>query len=108
MVWLAGEMFIPDYAVPARRDDLAGLAPAWIGVGTLDLFHDESLAYAQRLRDAGVACEFYPVQGAFHGFDIFNAALPCVRDFRESQMAALSQLSKLSTAAAKLSPRTSK
>ena len=34
--------------------------------------------------------------------------LPCVRDFRESQMTALSQLSKPSTAAAKLSPRTSK
>ena len=99
---------IPEYAVPTRRDDLSGLPPAWIGVGTLDLFHDESLAYAQRLRDAGVPCEFYPVQGAFHGFDIFNAALPCVRDFRDSQMAALSQLSKPSTAAAKLSPRTSK
>lgn len=30
----------PTVAVPARRDDLAGLPPAWIGVGTLDLFHD--------------------------------------------------------------------
>ena len=40
----------PQVAVPARRDDLSGLAPAWIGVGTHDLFHDEDLAYAERLR----------------------------------------------------------
>ena len=80
---------VPEYAVPARREDLSGLPPAWIGVGTLDLFHDESLAYAQRLQEAGVPCEFYPVQGAFHGFDIFSARLSVVRQFRDSQLAAL-------------------
>lgn len=60
----------PAGAVPARRDDLAGLAPAWIGVGTLDLFHDEDLAYARRLQEAGVPCELEIVDGAFHGFDL--------------------------------------
>ncbi|TRW87879.1 alpha/beta hydrolase [Mycolicibacterium sp. 018/SC-01/001] len=59
----------PHVAVPARRTDLTGLPPAWIGVGTLDLFHDEDLAYAQRLRDAGVPCDVMVVPGAFHGFD---------------------------------------
>lgn len=58
-----------DVAVPARREDLAGLPPAWIGVGTLDLFHDEDLAYAERLRATGVPCEVEVVPGAFHGFD---------------------------------------
>lgn len=58
-----------DIAVPARREDLAGLPPAWLGVGTLDLFHDEDLAYAERLRTAGVPCHVEVVQGAFHGFD---------------------------------------
>lgn len=28
----------PAYAAPARRTDLSGLPPTWIGVGTLDLF----------------------------------------------------------------------
>lgn len=56
-------------AVPARRDDLAGLPPAWIGVGTLDLFHAEDLAYAERLNVAGVRCEVHEAPGAFHGFD---------------------------------------
>lgn len=58
-----------DAAVPARREDLTGLPPAWMGVGTLDLFHDEDLAYAERLRAAGVPCHVEVVQGAFHGFD---------------------------------------
>ena len=59
----------PQVAVPARRTDLAGLPPAWIGVGTLDLFHDEDLAYAERLHAAGVPCQVEVVPGAFHGFD---------------------------------------
>lgn len=56
-------------AVPGRRDDLGGLAPAWIGVGTHDLLHDEDLAYAERLTAAGVPCQVEVVEGAFHGFD---------------------------------------
>jgi acetyl esterase/lipase len=57
------------YAAAARREDLEGLPPAWIGVGTLDLFHDEDLAYAKRLSHVGVPCEVHVVPGAFHGFD---------------------------------------
>ena len=59
----------PAVAVPARRTDLAGLAPAWLGVGTLDLFCAEDLAYAARRNAAGVECEVHEVPGAFHGFD---------------------------------------
>jgi acetyl esterase/lipase len=59
----------PEEAVPGRREDLSGLPPAWLGVGTFDLFHDEDLAYAKRLKAAGVPCEVEVVEGAFHGFD---------------------------------------
>nr|WP_221220123.1 alpha/beta hydrolase [Mycolicibacterium sp. BK634] len=59
----------PAVAAPARRTDLAGLPPAWLGVGTLDLFHDEDLEYAERLKAAGVPCQVHVVPGAFHGFD---------------------------------------
>jgi acetyl esterase/lipase len=79
----------PEYAVPARRQDLSGLPPAWIGVGTVDLFHGEDMAYAQRLKGCGVKCEICAVPGAFHGFDIFAPQAPIVRDFRKSQIAAL-------------------
>lgn len=79
----------PDVAVPARRDDLSGLPPAWIGVGTLDLFHDEDLAYAERLRAAGVACEVEVVDGAFHGFDGVAPKADVSLSFFRSQCALL-------------------
>lgn len=79
----------PNVAVPARRDDLAGLPPAWIGVGTLDLFHDEDLAYAERLRAAGVPCEVMVVAGAFHGFDGIAPKADVSQSFFRSQCALL-------------------
>ena len=75
----------PEVAVPARRRDLEGLPPAWIGVGTLDLFHDEDLAYAARLREAGVPCEVEVVEGAFHGFDAIAAKTAVSQQFSRSQ-----------------------
>ncbi len=71
----------PAEAVPARREDLSGLPAAWIGVGSLDLFHDEDLAYAQRLRAAGVPCEVEVVPGAFHGFDAVARKSAVARSF---------------------------
>lgn len=80
---------MPAYSVPARRVDLSGLPPAWIGVGTLDIFHDENVVYAQRLKECGVTCDMLLVPGAFHGFDRFGAELSIVQAFREAQIAAL-------------------
>ena len=64
-----GRPSVPQEAVPARVENLAGLPPAFIGVGTLDLFVDEDIDYAQRLNAAGVPAELIVVPGAFHGFD---------------------------------------
>jgi acetyl esterase/lipase len=72
-------------AVPARRVDLAGLASAWIGMGTHDLFHDEDLAYAERLRGAGVPCEVEIIPGAFHGFDLVAPKVRVSQHFFDSQ-----------------------
>jgi acetyl esterase/lipase len=79
----------PGTAVPARLDDLSGLPPAWIGVGTSDLFHDEDIAYAGRLAAAGVPCEVEEVPGAYHGFDITMAGAGVSRRFFDSRCAAL-------------------
>jgi acetyl esterase/lipase len=76
-------------AVPARHQDLSGLPPAWIGVGTLDLFHDEDLAYSERLKAAGVPCEVHVVHGAFHGFDAVAAKAEVSQSFFNSQCAFL-------------------
>jgi acetyl esterase/lipase len=65
----AGSERVPAKTVPARRSDLAGLPPAFIGVGTLDLFLDEDIAYAGALAAAGTAVDLAVVPGAFHAFD---------------------------------------
>jgi acetyl esterase/lipase len=57
------------YAVPGRREDLAGLPPAYITVGTIDLFHDENKEYAKKLEKAGVKTRFETVPGGFHAFE---------------------------------------
>lgn len=85
-----GSDAIPELAAPARSADLSGVAPAWIGVGTADLFHDEDLAYAERLRAAGVRCDVDVVEGAFHGFDTIAPRTGVTRAFRDAQVAALS------------------
>ena len=82
---------VPEYAAPARRQDLSGLPPAWIGVGTCDLFHDEDVAYARRLQEAGVPCRLKIVEGAFHGFEFAGLKTQVVRDFRRDYFDALSQ-----------------
>jgi len=71
----------PALAVPARQNDLSRLAPAWIGVGTLDPLHDEDVAYAKRLIAAGVPCDLDIVSGAFHGFDVVAPETVVSRSF---------------------------
>ncbi len=80
------------YAAPARRDDLSGLPPTWIGVGTADLFHDECVDYANRLRAARVPTQLRIAPGGFHGFDVVGARTSVVRQFRADQLAAMRQL----------------
>lgn len=65
----AGQGQPPHGAVPARLSDLSGLAPAFIGVGAIDLFVEEDLDYARRLVLAGVPTQFHLTPGAYHGFD---------------------------------------
>ena len=60
---------VPCYAAAARATDLRGLPPTYISVGALDVFADEDIDYANRLRHAGVAVELHVYPGAPHGFD---------------------------------------
>ena len=85
-----GDATNPYLAVPSRCEDLSGLAPAWIGVGNCDLFHDEDVAYAERLRAAGVPCTLEVVDGAYHGFDSIAPKTAVVQAFNASKIAALS------------------
>ena len=78
-------------AAPARYDDLSGLPPAWIGVGTNDLFHDEDVTYARRLQQAGVASTLHVVPGAYHNFDSIEAKTAVSQAFLQAQTTALDE-----------------
>ena len=66
-----GREGVSPYAAAARAVDLAGLPPTYLPVGTLDLFLDENIDYAQRLMQAGNAVELHVYEGAYHGFYLF-------------------------------------
>jgi acetyl esterase/lipase len=79
------------YSVPARRERLDALPPAWIGTGDCDLFYDENVAYARRLSEAGVACELHITSGAYHGFDVVRPQSGVAKDFRAQYLSALAR-----------------
>ena len=79
------------YAVAARAEHLEGLPPAFISVGTLDLFLEEDMEYARRLIRAGVPTELHVYPGAFHGF-------PMVPDAKVTQAYTRDYLNALSRA----------
>jgi acetyl esterase/lipase len=57
------------YAAPARADDLSGLPPAHIDLGTVEALRDEAVDYAMRIWQAGGEAELHVWAGAFHSFD---------------------------------------
>ncbi|MGP6205455.1 alpha/beta hydrolase [Microbacterium sp. F2] len=62
---------VSPYAAPARATDLRELPPAFIDVGTAEIFRDEAVGYARGLWAAGVDVELHVWPGAFHACDIF-------------------------------------
>jgi acetyl esterase/lipase len=70
-----GELYgtdrVPAYAAPARAQDLTGLPPTFMSVGTADGFRDENMSYAARLNQADVPTELHVYAGAPHAFQLF-------------------------------------
>ncbi|MDV6212777.1 alpha/beta hydrolase [Rhodococcus erythropolis] len=64
-----GSESVSALAAPARLVNFENLAPAYIEIGELDIFRDESLSYAASLGRAGVSCELHVHPGAPHGYE---------------------------------------
>ncbi len=56
--------------------DLSGVAPAWLGLAECDPLVDEGVAYADRLRMAGVSVDLEIYKGMVHEFIKMGRALP--------------------------------
>ena len=65
---------VSPYAAAAPAATQAAMAPAGVGGGAHHLFLEEDLDYARRLSRAGVPVELHVYPGAFHGFQMAQAA----------------------------------
>lgn len=57
------------YASPMLAKHFENLPTAYVETAELDCLHDEALAYAAALQNAGVAVEINETEGTIHGFD---------------------------------------
>ncbi|RYZ10561.1 MAG: alpha/beta hydrolase, partial [Comamonadaceae bacterium] len=74
---------------PLNIDELEGVAPAWIGLAECDPLVDEGIAYADRLRMAGVPVALEIYRGVVHEFVKMGRALPEARECHADAAAAL-------------------
>lgn len=72
---------IADIACASPMDAVcfADLPKAYVETAEFDCLHDEALAYAEALEQAGVSVETFETKGTMHGFDIVQKA-PCVQE----------------------------
>ena len=61
---------------PLNADDVDGVAPAWIGLAEADPLVDEGIAYADKLRAAGVPVDLEIYRGVIHEFIKMGRAVP--------------------------------
>jgi acetyl esterase len=96
------EYFFGQYIAHARREDwrfapletpeLEGVAPAWFGLAECDPLVDDGIAYADKLRAAGVAVDLEIYRGVTHEFIKMGRALPEARRAHADAAAALRQV----------------
>jgi acetyl esterase len=61
---------------PLLADDVDGVAPAWIGLAECDPVVDDGIAYADKLRAAGVPVDLEIYRGVIHEFIKMGRAIP--------------------------------
>ncbi len=89
---------------PLRAPSLTGVAPAWIGLAEFDPLVDEGLAYAERLRSAGVAADCVVYEGMIHAFFQYAGFVVKARQAHEQACAALRKAFAVPAAASPARP----
>ena len=76
-------------ASPLRFTDFAGLPPAYILTAGCDPLHDEGVAYARKLREAGVPVRHRDYPDQIHAFWSFGARIDAAAEAHAEACAAL-------------------
>jgi acetyl esterase len=85
---------------PLEATDVEGVAPAWFGLAECDPLVDDGIAYADKLRAAGVAVDLEIYRGVTHEFIKMGRAIPQARQAHADAAAALARaLGTVGTAA---------
>jgi acetyl esterase/lipase len=93
----AGALEVPAYAAASRREDLTGLPPAWISIGSIELFYEEAVRYAERLQNSDVPCCLHVAQNAPHAFESIAVDTQLSRELFESAYRFLGNTLRLSS-----------
>lgn len=74
---------------PARAtdDDLKGFPPAYIDVGSIDIFRDEDVEFAKRLWKVGTPAKLHVWPGVPHIFELFAPEIPITQTAIATRMA---------------------
>ncbi len=86
---------------PLAAADLSGLPPALVVVMDVDPLRDEALAYAERLRDAGVKVELMKFDHLAHGFVHLLGIVPAAAGATSQVLARLQDMLRLPPAGAR-------
>lgn len=82
---------VPAYASPALNTDYNEFPPAISFVGDLEPFKDETFAYIEALKAAGVPTKFKLFKGAFHGFENIAPATKIGKEGNQFQLDAFEE-----------------
>ncbi|HEY9395809.1 alpha/beta hydrolase [Nocardioides sp. NBC_00850] len=75
---------------PYRASSLAGLPPAIVNLAGFDPLHDDGLAYATALLEAGVPAQVDREPGQVHGYISYTAVSPSCKQATERLVASIS------------------
>ena len=83
--WYLGDLYgtgkVPPYASPSRAADYSRLPPCYTYIEDGDPFRDETLAYIEKLKEAGIEAAADVFHGNTHGFDF----IPWSKNTREAR-----------------------